>query len=105
MEDAKLSTSISSCTTFSPFNRYYQDSQKKNILQTKTTLLIKINITLASLVKLVMLSHVSRSYLVSKDLCEAEHRSTQLNRPSARGHAIAFMLFPLKLDPNFLVLL
>lgn len=104
MEDAKLSTSLSSSTTFTPFNRYYQDSQKKNILQTKTTLLIKTNIPLASLVKLVMMSHVSRSYLVSKHLCEAEHISTQLNCSSARGHAISFMLFPLKPHPSSPVL-
>lgn len=91
-----LRTSLSSSTTFTPSNRYYQDYQKKNIPQTKPTLLIKINTALASLVKLVMMSHVSRSYLVSKHLCEAEHISTQLNCSSARDHAISFMLFPLK---------
>lgn len=76
MEDVKLSTSLSSSTTFTQFNRYCQDSQKKNILQTKTTLLIKINIPLATLVKLVMMSHSSRSYLVSQHLCEIEHNLT-----------------------------
>lgn len=102
MEDAKFSTSLSSST---PFNRYYQDSQKKNNLQTKLILLTKINIPLASLVKLAMVSHVSRSYLVSKHLCEAQHRGIQLNCPSARGIAISFMLSPLKPHPNFLLLL
>lgn len=105
MEDAMLRTSLSSSTTFTPSNRYYQDYQKKNIPQTKSTLLIKINTALASLVKLVMMSHVSRSYLVSKHLCEAEHISTQLNCSSARDHAISFMLFPLKSHPSSLVLL
>lgn len=105
MEDAMLRTSLSSSTTFTPSNRYYQDYQKKNIPQTKPTLLIKINTVLASLVKLVMMSHVSRSYLVSKHLCEAKHISTQLNCSSARDHAISFMLFPLKSHPSSLVLL
>lgn len=105
MEDAMLRTSLSSSTTFTPSKRYYQDYQKKNIPQTKPTLLIKINTALASLVKLVMMSHVSRSYLVSKHLCEAEHISTQLNCSSARDHAISFMLFPLKSHPSSLVLL
>lgn len=68
-----------------------QDSQKENYLQTKNILLTKINIPLTSLVKLVMMSHVSRSYLASKHLCEAEHpiKLSQCWRPCHFFHAVS----------------